>query len=280
MKEKMSFDDKLSMILDLIYYFEEEYNTNFVKDNLSLNVSFLVSEDKLKVRNEIFNEMIELFGYDGMPEILDDEEYFKLEPFNVNFEIEFDKQELWTASKDFFHNFKLVNSRSYYKGIYKFSNGIYSAPSKEDAMKYANAVKKDNLYFERDINLKQDIFNQLTYTIPFKMPYAKVIKDTDLQYIISSIFYDGRVVNKDNHKEKQLLNFVKTLYNDELKFKLAFLFENDLAKLAIILGYDAVFITKDYEFYFQVLNRSKMIFSTPNYVKSEYEMIFRETNFK
>ena len=64
-----------------------------------------------------------------------------------------------------------------------------------------------------------------------------------------------------------------------MKFKLAFLFENDISKLAIVLGYDAVYITKDYEFYFQVLNREKINVSTETFQKAEYEFIFRDTNF-
>ncbi|MBQ8424863.1 MAG: hypothetical protein IJX17_02440 [Clostridia bacterium] len=277
---KLSFEEKISMIIESISYYEEEYKTAFTRDNLGGNVNFLLNEDKNKIRNEIFNLMIEMFDYDKLPNILSDEDYFNLKPYNIDFETELPSGELWTASKDFFHNYNLVASRKYYKGIYKFSNGIYSTPEKENAIKYADYVKKNSLYFEQDINLKNEEFSKLDYTIAFKIPNAKVIKDTDLLYIITSIFYDNKVVNKDNAKEKQLLKYVSNLYNDDLKFKLAFLFENDLAKMAILLGYDAVYITKDYEFYFQVLNRSKVCISYPTYQKSEYQLVFRDTDFK
>jgi len=280
MKEyKMSFEEKLSYIIDGLSYFEEEYKVNFEKDNLGLNVNFLVNEEKLKVRNEMYNYIVELFEYNKLPKVLDDEDYYKLKPYNISFKTELKESDLYTASKDFFHNYNLLYSRKYYKGIYKFANGIYSTPVKEDAIKYANAVKKESLYFEQDITLHNEEFAKIDYTLPFRIPEAKIIQDTELHYIITCIFYDGKVYNKDSQKEKQLLKFVNNLYDDEMKFKLAFLFENDISKLAIVLGYDAVYITKDYEFYFQVLNREKINVSTETFQKAEYEFIFRDTNF-
>lgn len=279
-EQNLNFEDKLSMIIDGLYYFEENFKTSFVNDNLSNSSYLLTTPEKIKVRNELYNFMVGLYKYDNFPNVVDDEEYFKIEPYKTNFEVEISKSELFTASKDFFHNYNLLYSKKYYKGLYKFSNGIYASTEKENAIKYANAVKKDALYCEEDINLKQPEFQEIDFYLPFKMPGAKIIKDTDLIYIIKSLFQDNRVANRDNQREIQLLSFINNLYNDEVKTKLEFVFNNDLAKLAIVLGYDAIYITKDYDLYFQVLNRAKIIVSSTTYSKAEYEMIFRINEFK
>ena len=275
----LSYGDKLSLIINKLKYYEDEYNIIFEKDNLGQNVAFLTNENKLKIRNEMFSFIVELFEFDNHPKIVNTDEYKNLSCYNVDFENDFDNSEFYTASKDYHNNYTLLYSRKYYKGINTFSNGIYASTNKDDTINYAKKVKNESLYFKNDIILPEENKNFDYFILPFKLPNAKIIKDTDLLYILTNIFYDNKVTNKNNPFEKQLLNFVNKIKDSELKFKLAFLFENDIGKLGILLGYDAVYITRDSETYIQVLNRLKMTVSFPNYEKTEYEFLVKSNPF-
>ena len=197
-----------------------------------------------EIGKHVFDFMIELYGYNGFPNVVNDKA-FSIHPSPL----------LYRGVKDIEDHAKLLCDFNYHYGygVSFRSNGIYSSTAESEAKEYTSGNGK--------LRNKDRIMK-------FKLEKNALI---DKSYRIQNSFYDWQDVKLKGLKRpgmKELISYVSNL--GEHKNYIKSLLLEDPGKIAIILGFDAIYSLDGYV----ILNRSKLVIS-----ESEYKRIISQSKY-
>ena len=194
--------------------------------------------------HETFKEIVDLFGFNGMPKILSDEKYKK----NTY-------PEVYRGVIDFDHTAELLCSKTYNHGT-GYINGIFASEFKDAAEFYTVPIEKNE---ENDPNK----------VLSLKVDSDNGIYASDLHMIANNLSRGVLGFVDDDIKQKVglLFYFGNSIADNKLRNRFFMTLENDISKLAVILGYDYIRDTKDFLNYTIILNRAKISVSQSEFNK-------------
>lgn len=258
--DKINYDEvakdiqKLLIIENYIKFHEEQKGINGYIDNARL----------FEVENELFDFMIDLYGYNDLPKVLDKDEYKKLKNNRLaiyskqaNVPVEFEDEYYRGAAKLIYHA-NLMCDYDYHHGTGINSNGIYAAPRFVDAKQYADIFSSNK--DEEPI-------------IRFKINTKKIVEDIEIFKLLNKIFnYLTIPTLKDKQQEAKLLtiNYFADMLSPADKNNFIELFKNDFGLLATYLGYDCICCSIGQTIC--ILNRGTMVFE-----QNEFNRICNQT---
>lgn len=226
------------------------------KQKLDIITKFAISclNDELNKDYSIFVLMTRLYDYDGFPQISDNASYKK-----ANF------KEFYRGVKDIEHHANLLCDHNYHFGKGTICNGIYATTIKGAATNYTAKCGFSN----------EQSQHQTANVLTLKLnPDSKIGNILDLSDQFNGFTMPSKGVF-------ELLEYIKTDVPFKYRDEIMRIFGNDMAKVGIALGYDAVMGGANN--ILAVLNRSKIIVSENEYKrvvsKSKYYNLDRTINY-
>lgn len=214
--------------------------------------AFELKQLQEEIETAMLKHTIKNFGYNKKPQVVSDDEYRKIKPtFQKYLGVSIKINEVYRGARNIEHHANTLCDDDYHVGVGDMCRGLHSALVYNTALSYTNTTD-DN------------------YILHFKMPNMNIADSLTLQIDISNAFFNGCVSKQNEEKLREITSFVMSIEDLNDRNDFANIFVNDLAQLAIFLGYDAVY---DHNFpAYAVLNRGKMCVS-----ESEYNRICEQS---
>lgn len=203
----------------------------------------------------IFQYISDLYGYAGFPQIVPNKKYKSLKV-----------PSLFRSADNFDHLANTLVDFNRHYGWGRISSGLYSSPNKKHALFFHSHV----------INGKNRFVRNRKRYMEFKLDSQNVIPSKKLQKILEEFSYKLlQTDEKLNAKLIELKIFLRLIANDpvidgDLFMKIL---TDDLSKIAIILGFDAIVLENSMIKSVAVLNREKMVLS-----EHEYKRILKNSS--
>ncbi len=228
--------------LEILFATMQNYLKEIGETADSFNEAAFLLKNKT-LRNELFKTAVYLADFNHLPQIISDEKYQKLPAVNFKY-MGFDlkPEELYRGSKIIEHHSNLLCDKNYHLGVGDVCNGLYASLNFQTALSYTRIEPIESL------------------VLKLKIPAARVIDDISLSCDLSRIV-EGYEPFNDEHRETivNIKNFFEQLPNSAEKNLFSFLLFDDLAIVASLLGYDAIY---DHNFpSLAILNREKIVVS-------------------
>ncbi len=223
--EKNDYLKKLELTLKCINEIYKQYQDKEYSLSMESRMSF-----------DIFDKIIHIFEYDGLPTILKDQEYEKIKTI-----------ELYRGVKRFTSMVDFLTNKSYHSGM-GYINGIFASVYYSTATSYTEGFLEHEENEDKILKFKISLNSGITYERLFDIRGLFAYPD----------FYKGKTITNKAVKEKLeiLQEFTNNLPKIE-KERFIKCLSQDESKLAIILGYNYILDdSKENENNFIILNRS------------------------
>lgn len=203
----------------------------------------------------IFQYISDLYGYAGFPQIVSSKKYKYL-----------NLPTLYRSADSFDHLANTLVDFNRHYGWGRTSSGLYSSPDKSGALFFHSHI----------INIKNKFVRNKKRYMEFKLDSKNVISSEKFKKILEEFGY--KLLQSDeklNAKLIELKLFLRLIANDPIINAELFMnvLTDDLSKLAIILGFDALVLENSMLKSVAILNREKMVLS-----EHEYNRILKNSN--
>ncbi len=263
---KKSYGDKVNhdnIAKDFQKLINIENYIKFLEEKHGLS-GMLSTSQLFKIDEDLFDFMIDLYGYNSLPTVLNKEDYEKLKNNRLaiysnkeNVLVEFD-EEYYRGSPKLIYHANVMCDYDYFHGTGVNSNGLYAAPKFIEAKQYANTLS----YSKEEEPI-----------IRFKINTKKIIEDWEIFKLLNSVFsYITMPILSNKQTEARLLalNYFADSLSPADKHNFIELFKSDFGLLATYLDYDCISFSVGQAIC--ILNRGIM-----NFEQNEFDRVCNQT---